>query len=107
MQDMLYVVLIVLMAVGANVIRTIVKNKNKRLELQHNMLKDEIKLEEIKQKNYLLENEKLRLELQQIQSNTSTKAELLDFKQLGFGSGIDSLSNVDPSQPKEAGTKPD
>ena len=44
--------------------------------------KEEIKLEEIKQKNYMLETEKLRLELKQVQNNSPTKAELLGFKQI-------------------------
>lgn len=78
---MLFVVLIVAIAITGEVIKTIVKNKNKRLEIEHKILKDEIKLEEIKQKNYLLETEKLRLELKQVQSKSYTKAELLDFKQ--------------------------
>lgn len=78
---MLFVVLIVAITISGEVIKTIVKNKNKRLEIEHKILKDEIKLEEIKQKNYMLETEKLRIELKQIQSKSHTKAELLDFKQ--------------------------
>ncbi len=79
---MLFVVLIVAIAITGEVIKTIVQNKNKRLEIEHKILKEEIKLEEIKQKNYMLETEKLRLELKQVQNNSPTKAELLGFKQI-------------------------
>lgn len=74
---MLFVVLIVAIAITGEVIKTIVQNKNKRLEIEHKILK-----EEIKQKNYMLETEKLRLELKQVQNNSPTKAELLGFKQI-------------------------
>lgn len=79
---MLFIFLIVAVSITGEVVKTIVKNKNKRLEIEHTILKDEIRLEEIKQKNYLLETEKLRLELKQVQSNSPTKAELLNFKQI-------------------------
>jgi len=73
-----FVIIIVFLALAADVIKVIVKNKNKRLEIEHSILKDEIKLEEMKQKNYILETEKLRLELKQVQGISSTKDELLN-----------------------------
>ncbi|MGG0655665.1 hypothetical protein [Rummeliibacillus pycnus] len=77
---MQFVIIIVFLALAADVIKVIVKNKNKRLVIEHSILQDEIKLEEIKQKNYMLETEKLRLELKQVQGMSSTKDELLDLK---------------------------
>ncbi len=77
---MQYIVIIVFLALATSIIETIIKNKNKRLQIQHSILKDEIKLEELKQKNYIVETEKLRLELKQVQENSSTKDDLLGFK---------------------------
>ncbi len=77
---MQYIVIIVFLALATSIIETIIKNKNKRLQIQHSILKDEIKLEELKQKNYILETEKLRLELKQAQESFSTKDKLLNFK---------------------------
>lgn len=79
---MIFVVMIVFLALAAETVKFIAKNKNKRLEIQHSILQDEIKLEEIKQKNYILETEKLRLELKQVQGTSSTKDELLNLKSI-------------------------
>lgn len=77
---MIFVVMIVFLALATETVKFITKNKNKQLEIQHSILQDEIKLEEIKQKNYIMETEKLRLELKQVQGTSSTKDELLNLK---------------------------
>lgn len=40
----------------------------KQTKLKHNIIKDQIKLEKLKQENYLLETEKLKLELNKMEN---------------------------------------
>jgi len=53
------------------ILDTILSHFRKQAELKKRMLEDELELEKIKYQNYLLETEKLRLELE--------KMNLLDF----------------------------
>ncbi|MDP4170886.1 MAG: hypothetical protein Q8906_09790 [Bacillota bacterium] len=46
------------------VIRTITKHLEKQKTLKHELVKNELELEKLKHANYLLETEKMRLELE-------------------------------------------
>ncbi|CAM3377679.1 hypothetical protein [Cytobacillus oceanisediminis] len=47
-------------------------------KIKHNMIKDEITLEKLKQENFLLETEKMKLELEQIKmENTHDKTNII------------------------------
>jgi len=46
----------------------ITSHYQKQTKLKHNFIKDQIKLEQLKQENYLLETEKLKLELMKMEN---------------------------------------
>lgn len=54
------------------------KHKEKTLKIQQDMLIKQIELEKIKNETFVLETEKLRLELSNDLKNAPTKADLLD-----------------------------
>ncbi|WAA13435.1 hypothetical protein [Fervidibacillus halotolerans] len=55
------------------IIGIITDHKRKTLKLKNEMLKEEVKLEQIKHENYLLETEKMRLELEKMQLENKTR----------------------------------
>lgn len=62
----------------------ITEHRRKIFKIQREMLQDEIELEKIKQKNFIIETEKMKLELEQ--------------KKLEFSSGLDQLLELKDNQ---------
>ncbi|WAA10933.1 hypothetical protein [Fervidibacillus albus] len=60
------------------IIGIITDYKRKTLKLKNEMLKEEVKLEQIKHENYLLETEKMRLELEKMQLENKNRGLLND-----------------------------
>lgn len=61
---MWWIVAIVAIGVGAGLIDSWMKNKRKLEELKLGHLKEELELEKLRNENFILETEKLRLELE-------------------------------------------
>ncbi|WP_071396255.1 hypothetical protein [Bacillus tuaregi] len=60
----------VIMIFSIPIIAIITAHFQKQLKIKRGMLKDEIELEKLKHENYLLETEKMRLELEKMKQNT-------------------------------------
>lgn len=61
---MWWIVAIVAISVGAGLIDSWMKNKRKLEELKLGHLKEELELEKLRNENFILETEKMRLELE-------------------------------------------
>lgn len=48
------------------IIKTLTKHFQSQAQLKHNMIKDELELEKLKHENFLIETQKMRLELEQM-----------------------------------------
>jgi len=53
------------------ILAIVTQHFQKQTKLKHNMIKDQLKLEQLKQENFLIETEKLKLELQQMEREMS------------------------------------
>lgn len=51
---------------------------HKQTKLKQDMVKDQIKLEKLKQENYLLETEKMKLELEKIRIENNPHDKIID-----------------------------
>ncbi|MFL6516660.1 MAG: hypothetical protein ACJ8GL_01130, partial [Bacillus sp. (in: firmicutes)] len=56
----------VIMVFGIPITAIITSHFQKQSKIRANMLKDELELEKVKQQNYLIETEKMRLELEKM-----------------------------------------
>ncbi|RBP93203.1 hypothetical protein DFO70_106338 [Cytobacillus firmus] len=56
----------VVMTFSIPIIAILTFHTQRLAKIKHNMIKDEITLEKLKQENYLLETEKMKLELEQM-----------------------------------------
>jgi len=74
----LAIVLIVAISVSGGIIEKIIKSRERTQKMEIEMMREQIKLEELKYKNYQLETDKMRLELKQDLKNAPTKDELLN-----------------------------
>lgn len=74
----LAIVLIVAISVAGGIIEKIIKSRERTQKMEIEMMREQIKLEELKYKNYQLETDKMRLELKQDLKNAPTKDELLN-----------------------------
>lgn len=71
------IIIIVAIASAADVANRLIKSRERRQKLEIEMMREQIKLEQLKYENYQLETEKLRLELKKDIQNAPTKDELL------------------------------
>ena len=69
--------LAVVMVFSIPIIAIITDHFQKQSKIRHKMILDEIELEKVKQSNYLLETEKMRLELQQMQLEDKNNSKIL------------------------------
>ena len=60
----------VVMIFSIPIIGIVTNHFQEQSKIKHKMLKDEIELEKLKHENYLIETEKLRLELDQMKLNS-------------------------------------
>ena len=60
----------VVMIFSIPIVAIVTDHFQQQSKTKHNMLKDEIELEKLKHENYLIETEKLRLELDQMKGNS-------------------------------------
>ena len=60
----------VVMVFSIPIVGIVTNHFQQQSKIKHNMLKDEIELEKLKHENYLIETEKLRLELDQMKLNS-------------------------------------
>ena len=60
----------VVMIFSIPIVAIVTEHFQQQSKIKHNMLKDEIELEKLKHENYLIETEKLRLELDQMKLNS-------------------------------------
>lgn len=81
---MMSIAIIVGLVMSVAVVSTITEHKQKIAKIRHGMLQDEIELEKIKQENFIIETEKLKVELEQ--------------KKLEFSSGSDQLIELKDNQ---------
>ncbi len=56
-------IITIIMVFSIPIIAIVTSHFQKQSRIKHDMLKDEIKLEKLKQENYLLETEKMKLEI--------------------------------------------
>lgn len=61
----------VIMVFSIPIIAIVTSHFQKQTKMKRDMLKDEIELEKLKHENYLMETEKMRLELEKMNKNTS------------------------------------
>ncbi|MFB9989590.1 hypothetical protein [Bacillus benzoevorans] len=59
----------VIMVFAIPIIAILTSHFQKQSKIKRDMIKDEIELEKLKQQNYLMETEKLRLELERMNRN--------------------------------------
>lgn len=57
----------VVMVFSIPIIAIVTTHFQKQTKIQHKMIQDQIELEKLKQENYLIETQKMRLELEQMQ----------------------------------------
>lgn len=57
----------VVMVFSIPIIAIVTAHFQKQSKIQHKMIQDQIELEKLKQENYLIETQKMRLELEQMQ----------------------------------------
>lgn len=69
----------VIMIFSIPIIAIVTSHYRKQAKIKHEIIKDEIELEKIKHENYLIETEKLKLELEQM-NNGLTKQETKNIK---------------------------
>ncbi|WLR54405.1 hypothetical protein LC048_18480 [Mesobacillus subterraneus] len=65
--------LTIIMVFSIPLVAIITTHYQKVAKIKHNMIKDEIELERLKHENYLLETEKMKLELMKIESPLDKK----------------------------------
>lgn len=76
---MLYILGIVALVMSVPIIETITKYKERTVKIKAEIIRDEIELEKLKQQNYIIETEKMKIELEQMKlgyssmENESTK----------------------------------
>ena len=56
----------VIMVFSIPIVAIVTSHFQKQAKIKHSMIKDEIELEKLKQQNYLLETERMRLELEKM-----------------------------------------
>ncbi|KKB39580.1 hypothetical protein [Bacillus thermotolerans] len=59
----------VVMIFSIPLVAIVTSHLRKQMRIKHEIIKDEIEPEKLKQKNYVLETEKLRLEMKQMELN--------------------------------------
>lgn len=74
----LAIVLIVAIAVTGSIIEKMIKSREHTKKMEIEMMREQIKLEELKYQNYQIETDKMRLELKRDLKNAPTKDELLN-----------------------------
>lgn len=74
----LAIVLIVAISVTGSIIEKAIKSRERTQKMEIEMMREQIKLEELKYKNYQIETDKMRLELKQDLNHAPTKDELLN-----------------------------
>lgn len=62
---MLTATIIVGLVMTVPIVAIITEHKQKVVKIQHQILQEEIELEKIKQKNFIIETEKMKMELEQ------------------------------------------
>ncbi len=67
----------VVMIFSIPIVGIVTDHLRKQTKLKHQMIKDQLELEKLKHENYLLETEKLRLELQKIAIDDEKDGKLL------------------------------
>lgn len=72
---MMWIVYIVLICTVAGVITDYLKRMNQKEKLRLKQLDKEIELEQLKQENYLLENEEMRITLNRIKEENKERSE--------------------------------
>ncbi|MGV2940412.1 hypothetical protein AB5I83_12520 [Mesobacillus sp. LC4] len=63
----------IIMVFSIPLVAIVTSHYQKVAKIKHNMIKDEIELERLKHENYLLETEKMKLELMKIESPLDKK----------------------------------
>lgn len=74
------IIIVACVAIGSDVYAKRLKFKERTMKMEQQMLDQQLKLEYVKNENFKLETERLRLELQQDLKNAPTKTELLSLK---------------------------
>lgn len=59
------------------IIAIVTSHLQKQSKTKHKIIQDQIELEKLKQQNYLLETQKMRLELEQMQLENNNKTNIL------------------------------
>lgn len=78
-NDMFWIAIIIIVAIAsaAEVANKMIKSREKMQKLEIEMMREQVKLEQLKYNNYQIETEKLRLELKKDLENAPTKEDLL------------------------------
>lgn len=75
---MLYILGIVVCVMCVPITAIITENKRKTMKIKAEIVRDEIELEKLKQQNFIMETEKMKIELEQMKLNyTSGENEIM------------------------------
>lgn len=69
---------VIFMTFSVPIIAIVAVFLNKQTKLKHGILQDQIKLEKLKQENYLLETEKMKLELEKMRIENNPHDRIID-----------------------------
>ncbi|MBM7700895.1 hypothetical protein [Kurthia huakuii] len=72
------IVLIVAISVTGGIVEKAIKSKERTKKMEIEMMREQIKLEELKYKNFQIETDKMRLELKKDLQDAPTKEDLLN-----------------------------
>lgn len=75
------IIIVACVAIGSDVYVKRLKFKERTMKIEQQMLDKQLKLEHVKNENFKLETERLRLELQQDLQQSPSKTELLGLKE--------------------------
>lgn len=75
------IIIVACVAIGSDVYVKLLKFKERTMKIEQQMLDKQLKLEHVKNENFKLETERLRLELQQDLQKSPSKTELLGLKE--------------------------
>lgn len=74
---MIYVLGIVMCVMAVPITAIITESKRKSLTIQAQIIKEEIELEKLKQQNFVLETEKMKIELEQMKLDYEKKNDVV------------------------------
>ncbi|MBS4173056.1 hypothetical protein [Bacillus sp. FJAT-49736] len=70
-------IIVPILALSIPIVAIVTDHFEKRAKIKANFIKEQLELEKLKHENYLLETQKLKLELEKMQIETADKTKIL------------------------------